>query len=58
MKKLFLVLIMIAYLLTIIILRKYPENHICSFLIGLSCALTVVFYIYMINIKNQHLKKK
>ena len=54
MKRKNLPLLIIMYLTTIAIFRKYPESHICSFFIGTSCALTVVFFIYMIKKKINH----
>lgn len=57
MKKIFIFLMMIIYLITIIIFREYRESHICSFLIGASCALTVVFFMYLVD-KKQNLKNK
>lgn len=57
MKKMFLFLSMILYVIAIIILRKYPENHICSFLIGVSNGLVLTFFAYVIAVKNQRSKK-
>lgn len=57
MKKKILFLSGIIYFITIVLLREYPEKHISSFLIGISCSLTVVFFIYMVN-KKHNFKNK
>lgn len=57
MKKIILVLSVFMYLVILTILREYPENHICSFLTGIFCALTVVFFMYLVD-KKQNLKNK
>lgn len=57
MKKIIPVLSTFIYLVVLMVLRKYPENHIYSFLTGIFCALTVVFFMYMID-KKQNLKNK
>ncbi|PBI88893.1 hypothetical protein BSF41_22610 [Flavobacterium sp. ACN2] len=56
MKKKIIFILGIIYFITIVILREYPEKHISSFLIGISCSLTVLFFIYIVN-KKQKIKK-
>jgi hypothetical protein len=57
MKKIFLFLAALIYLATIIVLRKYPENHTSSFLSGFLGTLGIAFFMFMIT-KKQNLKKK
>lgn len=51
MKKTIFFIVLIICVPIIMVVRKYPENHVSSFLTGISCALPAVFYIYIISVK-------
>ncbi|MFH6933970.1 hypothetical protein [Flavobacterium sp. FlaQc-30] len=52
MKKIFLFLSALVYFSIIIIMRKYPENHVLSFLSGVFAATGVTFFVYVITKKS------
>jgi len=59
MKKTIIIIIaMVLYFTVIILSREYSENHIVSFLVGISNALVVAFFVYLITNKKSYLKRK
>lgn len=52
MKKIVLFLSALVYFSIIIVMRKYPENHVLSFLSGVFAALGIAFSVYMITKKS------
>ncbi|MFZ0597210.1 MAG: hypothetical protein WAM46_09530 [Flavobacterium sp.] len=58
MKKVITVVGTILYFTIIILSRKYSDNHFVSFISGISCALALAFFVYMIDKKRHHLKSK
>ncbi|OXE96522.1 hypothetical protein BC749_10485 [Flavobacterium araucananum] len=59
MKQITIILSAVIYFtIIIILLRKYSDNHIISFLSGVFGMLGIAFFIYMISDKNHYLKRK
>jgi len=58
MKKIIIAVVTIIYFTVIILSRKYLDDHIVCFLSGISCAFAITFFMYMIDKKRHHLKRK
>lgn len=56
MKNIVLFLSALVYFYIIVIMRKYPENHILSFLFGVFAAIGIPFLMYLIT-KKKYFKK-
>ncbi|MFH7016333.1 hypothetical protein [Flavobacterium sp. FlaQc-47] len=58
MKKRIVFVTTILYFTIIILSRKYSDNHFVSFISGISCALALAFFVYMIDKKKTSFKKQ
>ncbi|WP_428230596.1 hypothetical protein [Flavobacterium sp.] len=58
MKKIITVLVVLVYFTIIVLSRKYSDNHIVAFLTGISCAVAIAFFLYMIDNKKRYSKRE